>query len=318
MGSVIISDSLLTQLFSNAKATFLETQSKYKSPLPSDLVAVPPSTDMIEHYFVTGQSSNMKRLSEANKQTINPFLKAVTVQNGEPYAQFVSISRQDLELGKGIYSLAAQAQKQGYAVAAKRDIIIKEGLQAGTSTVWADGKNFFATDHPKNPLDPASATWSNYHVNTDLTRANWQLWHPVMSAQVGWENDGLPVMPPGMRPKVIVPSQLLYKAKSLFGQAQVVEAGATTDASASNINFGEADVIHFSLLDNQPKQWYVAYCGMGLFPIAVQEWRKPMFEDNNSMQSDLYRNEEKVQSKVSYGAEFVPLNAMFIHMFVEN
>lgn len=136
--------------------------------------------------------------------------------------------------------------------------------------LWADGKAYFATDHPVNVDDASFGTFSNEHTSTPLTHNNYSQGRATMLARIGEDGKSLGVNPTAL----IIPPQLEPTAKLIINSDTMAGASfgnETTQVGATtNVNKGTAEIIMIPELSNQPDTWYLADLSKPIRPFLWQ------------------------------------------------
>ncbi len=305
----IISPVDVNALFTSAQMKALLVYNQY-TPDFADLAQAIPSTAQREAYVVTATAGALERLSEAKKHMGDQIAKTLYVENAEPWAKFMEVSEQQIQLQTAINWLDQQATALGTEAAGLVDDLVTAGLQAGSSTAWIDGVNFFSATHPINPWGAVVGNWSNLRTGFGLTPTNFETVWADISGRLGWNNRPLKIRG---QMQLWLPTARVSAGKRIVEQAMSSDPGVTTAGGNNNINFGRAVIKHCPSLDDEPTVWYAALVGQSQKPVGLQEWRGLRFENEfDSAQSKGRFEDEKYRSKVSRGLEFVPLNAHLI------
>ena len=126
-------------------------------------------------------------------------------------------------------------------------------IEAGASTAWVDGANFFSATHLSDLNDAASTTWSNYQSVaadcTDLTKLEAE----VTAMQGALDENGEKV---GADPDIIMVPTAKYEAlKNKLAKELILENG-TGSAGTSNPFKGRFKVVHAPELTDV-NDWYL-------------------------------------------------------------
>lgn len=306
--SVQVSQAIVNQLFTDAKMTLLNAAKEY-TPQFSGLYSVEKSQGEQSVYPVLAVSAAMNRLS-GSPAYHDLFLKALTITNGKPWVDFISIQRERIEKQASMSYLDQVAATHGVAAKALEDDLILTLLQNGTATTWGpDGKAFFATDHPNSPNGVVSGTWSNLHTGTALTAANFETVLQNLMARVGWNGRAMNFRG-GF--ELIVPPQLRSTAKRICEQELSSDPSVTTAGGNTNINKDAAKVRVCQLLSGEPTVWYLAAVGEIVKPFVVQEWAPLEMTWQTSPDNDAVFEQEEYRAKVRRGVEGGHLDPHYI------
>jgi phage major head subunit gpT-like protein len=156
----------------------------------------------------------------------------------------------------GIYDL--KFQELARIIAKHPDQLMKETLQAGTSTNGFDGVSFFSGSHP---LDPAGVQSNNF-TSTALNAANLNTVITAMYTYTGEDGELLGVLNGG-QPVLVIPPQLLLTAKGIVN-AEYTGGGNT------NVQNGQAQIMVIPELANEATTWYVADLSGPIKPLIHQ------------------------------------------------
>ena len=132
----VISQANVNALFTGAKMKFLEVYGKYVSDFTGVYQDIPSGLSR-EGYIVAASAGGMERLSEAKKHMGDSFARVLYVENGEPWAKFMEVTEQQIELQQALNWLNQQAMHLANEAAALSDDLIVAGLQG--TTAWVDG-----------------------------------------------------------------------------------------------------------------------------------------------------------------------------------
>lgn len=299
--------AIANALFTNAKQTLLNRYAEYV-PQFEGIYSLESSNGVRNAYPVIAASAAMSRLS-GSPEYKDLFLKAVFVDNGDPWAEFMAIKRKDVELQSSMSYLNTIAKTYGVAAKALVDDLVVSALQSGASTLWVDGKNFFATDHPNSPNGLVSGTWSNLHTGTALTPANFEAVLENLMGRVGWNGRAM-----NFRGQIelVVPWALRSEAKRIVEQEFSSDPGVTTAGGNTNINYGAAKVRVCQALNSEATTWYLVASGEDVKPIVIQEWRPMEMVWQMNPDSDAMFEQEEYRAKVSRGVEYALLDPHYI------
>jgi len=183
-------------------------------------------------------------------------------------------------------------------------------LEAGASTAWVDGANFFSATHLSDLNNPSSTTWSNYEsAGTDVVSIS-NLQAQVTAMQGVLDENGKKI---GANPDtIIVPTGKFEPLKNLLAQNLMLAGGTSTSvtsAATSNPYVGRFNVVHAPELTDA-NDWYLVdsklRASSGLAPWISVRYTAP----NPSLQlrkwdesSDFFKDTGriKVSSHIWYG-----------------
>jgi phage major head subunit gpT-like protein len=260
-----------------------------------------------------------ERMGETEASTI--LTKDITVIKKEYSSAAIAEARR-LQRGDFAY-VKAWGRKSAAMASARvflRNHIVATLLEAGTTTTGFDGVNFFATNHPVNPVDSSvtfagSATWSNYQSSaTPLNALNLTTEKNAFKRTPGPDGEEL-----GLEcTHILVPTSLDDEAYNLLSVQDLILSGVL--ANDGDGTMGQVRNPHFKSGLNKIRapeltgtdttaNWYLisaTAAGMGLFPWVISEDSSDeMVEWNES--SDFYKNTNniKIESKILLEAAFL-------------
>lgn len=193
------------------------------------------------------------------------------------------------------------------AEARHRNLSIVTLLEAGASTAWVDGANFFSASHLCDLNDAASGTWSNYQVSTKNVVSIANIEAEVTEMQGVLDEFGQKL---GADPDtILVPTAKYEPLKNLLAKENILEEGSGSSASVTNPYRGRFNVVHVPELTDA-NDWYLVDSKLrsssGLPPWLSLRYTAP----NPSLQlrhwdesSDFFKDTGriKVSSHVWYG-----------------
>lgn len=189
-------------------------------------------------------------------------------------------------------------QMKGMALAAKKlpDRLIASLLLNGQSNLCFDGQYFFDTDHPTDPEDAASSTYSNYYSSGKaLSAANFDAVYSAMAAVKDANGKEMGITPN----LLVVPPQLRGTAASIL----TVEQGAS---GATNVYKGWCDILVLPELASAATTWYLLDTSRLVMPFVVQERAMPEFTSSLDFSQDyvFFNNEVLFGVEARYGAGY--------------
>lgn len=128
-------------------------------------------------------------------------------------------------------------------------------LEAGASTAWVDGVNFFSATHLSDLTNPSGGSWSNYSSGgSALTIATLKTEVTAMQDARDENNEKIGADPD----TILVPTELYEPTKFLLAQALVLQDSGVKDASAGVTNpySGKFNVVHVPELTDA-NDWYL-------------------------------------------------------------
>ena len=201
----------------------------------------------------------------------------------------------------------AGPQRLMLAEARLRNRSIVTLLEAGASTAWIDGVNFFSASHLSDISNSASTTWSNYQSSgTDVVSlANLKAEITAMQGVLDENGEKMGVEPD----TILVPTAKYEPLKFLLAQNMVLENG-TGSAGVTNPYVGKFNVVHVPELTDV-NDWYLVdsklLASLGLPPWISLRYEVPSgsalamrwFDES----SDFFKNTGniKVSSHIWYG-----------------
>ncbi len=130
-------------------------------------------------------------------------------------------------------------------------------LEAGASTAWVDGLNFFSAAHLSDLNDINSTTWSNYNASGATVVSISNIQTEVTSMQGALDENGEKV---GADPDtILVPTATYEPLKNLLAQNLMLAGGTSTSvtsAATSNPYVGRFNVVHVPELSDA-NDWYL-------------------------------------------------------------
>ena len=299
--------ALVNALFTDTRTILMNRYAEYV-PQFEGMYSFEPSKGVRNAYPVIAASSAMARLS-GSPEYKDIFLKAVFVDNGDPFAEFIAIKRKDVEQQASMSYLQTIAKTLGVAAKGMIDDLIVTGLQAGATTAWIDGVNFFSTSHPNSPNGLVAGTWSNLHTGTALTPANFETVLENLMGRLGWNGRAM-----NFRGQIelVVPWGLRSEAKRIVEQEYSSDPGVTTAGGNTNVNYGAAKVRVCQALVAEPTVWYLVASGEDIKPIVIQEWRPVEMAWQMDPSSDAVFEQEEYRAKVSRGDFHAMLDPHYI------
>lgn len=199
------------------------------------------------------------------------------------YELTFGVKREDIEDDNlGVYSM--KAEMHGEAAAKHPDELIINLLQNGESEEAFDGQNFFDTDHPENPFDANSATYSNFQSSgCPLDRQNFL---DVRAEMMAFKNEG--GRPFGIKPNMLlVPPALEGEAIEILEveRSNQTSAGSTT-GGGNNVTFKMAEYKVLHELAGEDDTWYLGQFDRRIKPFVYQ-LRRPLNITSKDSADDL-------------------------------
>lgn len=207
------------------------------------------------------------------RQPQNAFAYPYTVTN-KPFELTMSVDKFKIQDDQyGLY--APIVTEMGWQAAKWPDYRLVEIIQANGT--WADGKAFFATDHPVNLYNSAFSTYANEFTTTALNFTNYAAVRQAMMAYKGEDGKPLGIMPN----LLIVPPALDLTARHILHSDFIAPATIGNDTSqvgaTTNVLKGTADLIVMPELANEPTRWYLADTSRAIKPFIWQLREAPQF-----------------------------------------
>lgn len=147
-------------------------------------------------------------------------------------------------------------------------------IEAGESTAWIDGVNFFSASHLSDITDPTSATWSNYQSSTKSVLSIANITAEVIAMQSVKDENGkkLNVNPD----TIMVPTETHQSLVNLLAKELILDAtGAVAESNPYVGKFNVIKVPEFTDADD----WYLLDSKLisqtGLPPWITLKWQVP-------------------------------------------
>lgn len=147
-------------------------------------------------------------------------------------------------------------------------------LEAGESTAWVDGVNFFSATHLSDITNPASTTWSNYQSSTKdvVSVTNIEAEVVLMQGGVRDENGRKINVNPDT---IAVPTAKYQPLVNYLAQAMILDGTGTS--GVTNPYVGKFNVVHMPELTDA-NDWYLMdskLIAQGLPPWITLRWQVP-------------------------------------------
>jgi phage major head subunit gpT-like protein len=199
-----------------------------------------------------------------------------------------------------------EARQSGEKFARHEDLLIAQTLEAGLAALCFDGQFFFDTDHPVDVDGVVSGTFSNKLTSSALNFVNFEVaWTRLKDFK---NADGSPMVTPGTRLILMVPTALTLKAKQIVEQPYITPATAfglsTTTGASPNPFAGSAMVLENPYLSSTTR-WFLIAAGGLMKPLMLQR-RRPLEMKEIGTDSELYFQQEQIQigSDARYAASY--------------
>lgn len=258
-------------------------QSAFKVTQPwSAAVATQASSKTAENRYFWPEMVPVMREWVGERVVQNLQARAFAIQNKD-WEGTVEVARNDFEDDQlGNYDGIVQALGQ----AAKKlpDRLIATLMQAGSTTVCADGQYFFDTDHPVNQDNSALGTYANRYTTKALTAANYGSVRAAMRARKAANGvDTIEVVPN----LLVVPPSLEDTGKAILQNDYIATAAAAAGMSAnvqvSNIYKATATLLVIPELESEPTVWYLLDTTKPIKPFVWQLRRAAQFQALTAM-----------------------------------
>jgi len=172
----------------------------------------------------------------------------------------VGIEASMLEISQHVFAYRAWQQgpaRMLIAEARRRNRSLVTLLEAGASTAWVDGANFFSATHLADLNDAGSGTWSNYNSAALDVVSIANITAQVTLMQGALDENGEKI---GADPDtILVPTAKFEPLRNLLAQAFMLAGGTSTSvtsAATSNPYVGRFNVVHVPELTD-PDDWYL-------------------------------------------------------------
>lgn len=275
MSGIAQQNAALDALYQNFNAAFQDGYQnlldEYGRPWWSQIaMEIPSDTDEEVHSWIQQIPGVREWLGD---RVLNAISEAGYRLKNRTFEDTVGVSK-DRIADRKIAADAVLMRMLGYQFAKFPDRSIATELLAGYATrkCW-DGKAFFATDHPVDPLDASKGTFSNLNASgMGLTAANFDSVFSAMSLFKNADGNILGVVPD----TIFVPPQLRTTAHLIARSAYVPSTAGT--ATQSNPNEGVVDVVVLPELGTEATTWYLAKVKGPLKPLIRQTREAPVFD----------------------------------------
>lgn len=160
----------------------------------------------------------------------------------------------------------------------KPALLVRDALQAGSSSLCYDGQNFFSTSHPVNKFPGggfSGVTQRNLWTSKALTFDNYRDVRASMMSYRGESGERLGVMPN----LLIVPPALEAQARLILNADMIAGntiGGITNVGGYSNPFKGSADLVVAPDLAGEDGTWYLADTSKPIKPIIYQRRQEPI------------------------------------------
>lgn len=214
-----------------------------------ELGTVLPGGSLKDTYPLSFYAIKYREKSAQNASATTPQSSDVTVSkklfSASAMAELIRIVKGDFAYIQQWGQTAAQMARARVNL---RNHLVADLLEAGVSTAWIDGANFFSASHKVNPFDPkmklhGSLTWSNYQSSaTPLNPGNLTQEKASMYLIPGPDGEEIGHGPTGM----LIPTGLKETARLMLTvQDLILDAKASLN-SVSNVMGGGNRNEHFN------------------------------------------------------------------------
>lgn len=253
---MIIPNSTLTALNTTFSTRFRGAYKDTPSWWQRLAMRVPSTTPLNTYGWMARIGKMRKWIGERIVNNLSAYAYALV---NLPYEFTIGVLKDDIEDDTlGVYQ--PMFAEMGRITKKWPDQMLKEAMQAGTTTTTFDGVAFFSTAHVLGAL----AAQSNLHAGTALSAANLDTVLTAMASRVG--EDGEPIGVTGTL--LVVPPQLALTARNIVN-ASILASGA------SNMQENVVDILVVPELANEPTVWYVIDASGEIKPFVVQIRREP-------------------------------------------
>lgn len=232
-----------------------------------------PSTTKAHRYHWMDAMPRMREW--IGERLVRNLSSRVFIIENKKYELTVEVPKDDIEDDQiGVYT--QRVEMMGRQARKWPDDILVDLIQAGTTTLCADGQYFFDTDHPKNYDNSAAGTYSNA-LTVALTATNFGTARAAMRGFVGADARSLNaegtllVVPPALEDtaRAILNSEIIAPAAAWGGNA--------ANVAATNIYKGAADLLVVPEFNSDPTRWYLFDTSKPIKPFIFQMRKTPTF-----------------------------------------
>lgn len=188
----------------------------------------------------------------------------------------VEVDRDDIEDDNlGVYN--GWVEMVGQQAKKWPDDLVAQVIQAGATTLAADGQFYFDSDHPINSDNPSLGTYSNLYTARALNAVNYGYVRAQMGARLGADNRPLTVR----ANLLVVPPALEDTARAILNAEQIAPsaawAGNVGGVATTNIYRNSANLLVVPELNNEPTVWYLLDTTKPIRPFIFQLRKAPEF-----------------------------------------
>lgn len=270
---MVINQPNLEAMYYGFDARFQGAFDKTEPWYPKIATEVPSTTKANRYHWM----DMIPRMREwVGERVVQNLVSRVFAIENKSYELTVEVDKDDIQDDNiGVYNqwvdtVAQQARKWP-------DDLLAALLQAGTTTLCADGQYFFDTDHPVNIDNSALSTYVNNFTSKALTAPNYGSVRASMSAING--ADGKPLR---TRPTLLIVPPALEDTARVILNSEIIAPGAAwggnaTSVAATNPWRNSADLLVIPELNNEPTVWYLIDTSKPIRPFIFQLRQAPNF-----------------------------------------
>jgi phage major head subunit gpT-like protein len=267
---MLINKAVLTQIFTNIKATFNKAFDAAPSQWQKIAMRVNSTTSVEDYAWLNNFPKMREWIGEKFVKSLET--NKYSLKN-KPYEATVEILRDNIEDDQ-LGFIGPQAQGAGFAAKQWPDELVFDAVNQGTSTICHDGQYFFDTDHPVGDTSVSN----KYNLTLDIStqaaaKASYGAVRTAMKSQK--DEEGRPL---NVNPNILLVSTNLEDTANALMTVDRLEDGKP------NLYKGTAEVVVVPWLTDNT--WYLLDTTKPVKPFVFQERKKPMMVSQTDMSSD--------------------------------
>ena len=267
---MLINKAVLTQIFTNIKATFNKAFDAAPSQWQKIAMRVNSTTSVEDYAWLNNFPKMREWIGEKFVKSLET--NKYSLKN-KPYEATVEILRDNIEDDQ-LGFIGPQAQGAGFAAKQWPDELVFDAVNQGTSTICHDGQYFFDTDHPVGDTSVSN----KYNLTLDIStqaaaKASYGAVRTAMKSQK--DEEGRPL---NVNPNILLVSTNLEDTANALMTVDRLEDGKP------NLYKGTAEVVVVPWLTDST--WYLLDTTKPVKPFVFQERKKPMMVSQTDMSSD--------------------------------
>jgi phage major head subunit gpT-like protein len=267
---MLINKAVLTQIFTNIKATFNKAFDAAPSQWQKIAMRVNSTTSVEDYAWLNNFPKMREWIGEKFVKSLET--NKYSLKN-KPYEATVEILRDNIEDDQ-LGFIGPQAQGAGFAAKQWPDELVFDAVNQGVSTICHDGQYFFDTDHPVGDTSVSN----KYDVALDIAtqaaaKSSYGAVRTAMKSQK--DEEGRPL---NVNPNILLVSTNLEDTANALMTVDRLEDGKP------NLYKGTAEVVVVPWLTDNT--WYLLDTTKPVKPFVFQERKKPMMVSQTDMSSD--------------------------------